>query len=63
MEEAKKIVENASKELEKVVLALAVIAKSYRNYPHFEKGDKLDKAMIYCQAARTKLHNARQELC
>jgi len=62
MDKAKKMVDNVGKELENVILALAVIAKDYRRYPHYEIGDKLDKCMIYCQAARTKLHNARQEL-
>lgn len=51
------------KELEQTVLALAVIAKNYRRYPHFEQGDKLDRAMIYANAARTKLHKARESLC
>jgi hypothetical protein len=63
MEQAKKMIENASKELEQLILGVAVIAKSYRNYPHFETGDKLDRALVYLQAARVQLHRARSELC
>jgi hypothetical protein len=63
MEQAQKMVEHFSKELEQLVLALAVIAKNYRKYPHYETGDKLDKAMIYVSAARTKLFKARESLC
>lgn len=63
MEETKKRLEAFSKELEDLVLKIAAKAKDFRRYPHYETGDKFDKAAIYCQAARTKLFKARESLC
>lgn len=63
MDETRKKLETFSKELDGLVLKIAAKASDFRRYPHYETGDKLDKAMIYVQAALTKLFKARECLC
>lgn len=63
MEDLKKEIMTAIATLETLYTKLAVRANCFRNFPNYEKGDKLDRSAIYTQAARIKLHKARQELC
>jgi len=62
MEPLKRKIETMAKELEMLMIEIAVKAKSHRQYPYFEIGDKLDKAAIYVSAAQTKLYRARDAL-
>ena len=63
MENLKKEIEAVAKKLDDLVLKTAAKAKEHRHYPHYEVGDKLDRAAIYISAARTKVAKARNELC
>lgn len=63
MENLKKEIEILAKKLDNLVLRIAAKANDNRRYPHFEVGDKLDRAAIYISAARTKCAKARNELC
>jgi hypothetical protein len=63
VEDLKKEIETIAKKLDNLVLKIAAKAKNNRRYPHFEIGDKLDRAAIYISAARTKCAKARNELC
>ncbi len=63
MEQVKKELEQVAKKLDDLVLRIAAKANDFRRYPHWETGDKFDKAAIYVSAARTKIAKARNELC
>ena len=63
MEDLKKEIENLAKKLDALVLKICAKANEHRRYPHYEVGDKLDRAAIYISAARTKCAKARNELC
>lgn len=62
METLKNKINKKAKELEALVMEIAVKANQNRQYPHFEIGDRLDRAAIYTNAATTKLFRARDAL-
>jgi hypothetical protein len=62
MEETRKELVRLGKNLEDLVLKISVKAKEFRRYPHYEAGDRFDRAAIYVNAAAVKLHKARQEM-
>jgi len=62
MEEIRAKLTKIGKELEDLVLKIAVKANEHRRYPHYEQGDKLDKCAIYTSAAATKVFRAREQL-
>ena len=62
MEALKNKITAKGKELEALVMEIAVKASQHRQYPRYEIGDRLDKAAIYVSAAQTKLCKARDAL-